>query len=391
MADWRECRLGDLGVVVGGGTPPRERTEFWNGSIPWLTPGELTGHSDKYVSETQDCLSELGLAASGARLLSEGSLLITSRASIGSCALAGRPMATNQGFKNLAPGSEVDPSFLFYLGRTLGKEMTRRASGTTFLEISGREFEHIKIHLPPFEEQRRIAEILDTIDETIRTSRRVIEKLREVENGLLLNVLDTYFPGRGPLSLRASRSADECVVLSALLESREIELGRGKVISSIDIADDPGPHPIYSSSASATGEFGTYGKFMFDEELITWSVDGGGRPFYRPQHRFSVTNVGGFLRIRASQHWSYRFVHALMEVQHAQLTFDWLTKAHPSVIRDLYWFPRIPLSEQHQITKRLAAADVSVQQQKAEMVKLSRLRSGLAADLLSGCVRTVAA
>ena len=293
----------------------------------------------------------------------------------------------------LRPRSGVDVRYAGHVSASepVFRHAERNSIGTGMPRTSWHAVCQAPAWVPSLEEQRRIAEILDTIDETIQASGRVIEKLREVKNGLLLNVLDTYFPGSGPLSLRASRSAGECVVLSALLESREIELGRGKVISTIDIADDPGPHPIYSSSASATGEFGRYGKFMFDEELITWSVDGGGRPFYRPRHRFSVTNVGGFLRIRASQHWSYRFVHALMEVQHAQLTFDWLTKAHPSVIRDLYWFPRIPLSEQHQITKRLAAADVSVQQEKAEMVKLSRLRAGIAADLLSGRVRTVAA
>ena len=148
MDDWRECRLGDIGTVVGGGTPSRERADYWDGSIPWLTPGEITGNREKYVSETQDGISTLGLAASGAKLLSAGSLLMTSRASIGSCALAGKPMATNQGFTNLTPGTGIHPSFLFHLGLTLGREMTRRASGTTFLEISGGEFGRIAVRLP---------------------------------------------------------------------------------------------------------------------------------------------------------------------------------------------------------------------------------------------------
>ena len=189
MAKWRVCRLGDLGAVVGGGTPSRERAEYWGGHIPWLTPRELTGNTKKSVSETQDCITELGLAASGARLLAEGSLLITSRASIGSCALAGKPMATNQGFKNLTPGVEVDPSFLFYLGRTLGREMTRRASGTTFLEISGREFGRIAVRLPPLEEQRQIAEILDNIDETIQVEEVQGDKLRQLRSGLAADLL----------------------------------------------------------------------------------------------------------------------------------------------------------------------------------------------------------
>ena len=190
MGEWRECRLGDIGTVVGGGTPSRERADYWDGPIPWLTPGELTGNRKKYVSKTQDGISTLGLAASGAKLLSVGSLLITSRASIGSCALAGKPMATNQGFTNLTPGSDVDPSFLFHLGLTLGREMTRRASGTTFLEISGREFGRIAIWLPPLEEQRRIAEILDTIDETIQATERVIAKRRQLRNGMISDLIE---------------------------------------------------------------------------------------------------------------------------------------------------------------------------------------------------------
>ncbi|WP_419837769.1 restriction endonuclease subunit S [Candidatus Poriferisodalis sp.] len=184
MADWRDCRLGDLGIVSGGGTPSRERAEYWDGPIPWITPGELTGNRKKFVSETQDSLSELGLAVSGANLLPERSLLVTSRASIGSCALTGKPMATNQGFKSLIPHADVDPSFLFHLGQTLGREMTRRASGTTFLEISAREFEHILIRLPPLDEQQRIADILDTIDEAIQAIERVIAKLIRVREGL---------------------------------------------------------------------------------------------------------------------------------------------------------------------------------------------------------------
>ena len=81
------------------------------------------------------------------------------------------------------------------------------------------------VSVPPLEEQRRIAEILDTIDETIQAAERVIRKLKKVRSGLLLDLLDIYLPGDGPLALRATRSRVDCVVLSELLESGEIELG----------------------------------------------------------------------------------------------------------------------------------------------------------------------
>jgi len=75
------------------------------------------------------------------------------------------------------------------------------------------------------------------------------------------------------------------------VESGEIELGRGDVISKKEMRQTPGTYPVYSSSVTGNGKIGEYGKFMFDEEMITWSVDGGGNFFYRPPHKFSVTNI----------------------------------------------------------------------------------------------------
>ena len=337
--------------------------------------------------------NELALYASGedAVICNEADVLMLwdgERSGLVGCGLAGAVGSTVARIRPIQ--SKVIGRYLYHHLSNRYEEIQSLRTGTGVPHVARDLPKILKVPVPLLEEQQRIAEILDTVDEAIHATERVISKLRTIRNGILFDVLDTYFPGSGPISLRASRSTTECIVLSALVENREIKLGRGKVISSIDIADDPGPYPIYSSSASATGEFGKYGKFMFDEELITWSVDGGGRPFHRPRHRFSVTNVCGFLRIQANQHWSYRFVHAIMEAQHAQLTFDWLMKAHPSVIRDLYWLPRIPLNEQLQIVKFLDAADTSIQREKTKLEKLRKLRSGLADDLLSGRVRTVA-
>ena len=186
---WEKRQLGDVGTVIGGGTPPRENPTCWGDFIPWLTPGELTDNDRKFVAETRENISAQGLADSGARLVPVGSLLMTSRASIGFCALAATPMTTNQGFKNLIPHTDIDSSFLFFVGRTLQREMLRRASGTTFLEISTREFERIEILLPPLEEQRRIAEILDSIDETIRSNDAQRHKLLQIRSGLAADLL----------------------------------------------------------------------------------------------------------------------------------------------------------------------------------------------------------
>ena len=88
-----------------------------------------------------------------------------------------------------------------------------------------------------------------------------------------------------------------------------ISLGRGNIISKFDIREKPGGYPIYSSSSKGDGMFGKYADYMFDEEMITWSIDGGGMLFYRPKHKFSVTNVCGYMRLDTSI-LDYRFIHA---------------------------------------------------------------------------------
>ena len=84
--------------------------------------------------------------------------------------------------------------------------------------------------------------------------------------------------------------------LGELEDSGLIKLGRGNVVSKKDISETPGDYPVYSSSAAGDGEIGRYGKYMFDDERITWSIDGGGRLFYRPASKYSVTNVSGWLK-----------------------------------------------------------------------------------------------
>jgi type I restriction enzyme S subunit len=166
------------------------------------------------------------------------------------------------------------------------------------------------------------------------------------------------------------------------LEAKGIAtLGRGNIISKIDIQTNPGGYPIYSSSAKGEGLFGTYGDYMFDEEMITWSVDGGGNLFYRPRHRFSVTNVSGYMRLDTSV-LDYRFAHAALALQHSKLTFDYQTKAHPSVIRNLYYLPIPPLPEQKKIAEILSGIDRSISNNTNKIISLETLYTSLLADSL---------
>lgn len=187
--DWEVVPVKALGEIKSGGTPSRHVPTYWNGTIPWVTPTELTGLKNKYLRDTRERITPAGLTGSAATLLPAGSLLVTTRATIGSVAIAGKALTTNQGFKNIVPSEETDSDFYYYCLQTLVPEMYRRAIGSTFQEISKTEFERISAPRPKKPEQAAIAGILDTVDEAIRQTAAVIEKLKKIKAGLLHDLL----------------------------------------------------------------------------------------------------------------------------------------------------------------------------------------------------------
>ena len=141
--------------------------------------------------------------------------------------------------------------------------------------------------------------------------------------------------------------------LGELEDAGVVALGRGSVISKIDLSDCPGEYPVYSSSAAGIGEFGRYGKFMFEDERISWSIDGGGRFFFRDVHRYSVTNVCGWLKVKEKNILSTRFLFHTLSAAWATKSFDYTKKAHPSVIREEYSVPFPPIEVQQEIVRIL--------------------------------------
>ena len=174
---WDHVSIEEFGEIVAGGTPSRTMLSFWNGSIPWVIFGEITNPKSKYVQETRESITPEGLAGSAAKLLPIGSILVTTRATLGEAAIAAVPLTTNQGFKSIIPNEDTDSLFAYYQICTLQPEMVRLASGTTFLEISKADFCRIRTIRPKREEQSRIAAVLDAVDETIVKTEAVIAKL----------------------------------------------------------------------------------------------------------------------------------------------------------------------------------------------------------------------
>ncbi|WP_196767789.1 restriction endonuclease subunit S [Gallibacterium anatis] len=188
--DWEVVELGDVSTIKSGGTPSTLQPDFWNGEINWCTPTDITTLSGKYLYNTNKTISKLGLDNSATDLLPIGSILMTTRATIGECAIAMRPMTTNQGFKNFICDDNVNNEFLYYLLGIQKSKFIALCSGSTFLELSTKQVRSFKISIPKsLKEQTAIATILSDMDTEIDALSKRLQKVRSLKQGLMQQLL----------------------------------------------------------------------------------------------------------------------------------------------------------------------------------------------------------
>lgn len=196
--DWEVVRLGEIGKIVGGGTPSTEKSTYWTqyNGIVWLTPTEI---KTKYITESQRQITKKGLDESSAKSLPLHTILITTRATIGDVGIAKVECATNQGFQSLICSDSLNYEYAYYALQAypVQKYFKRFACGSTFLELSSKEIKKTKIPLPPLAEQERIAEILSTWDTQIQNLESLIVEKQTLKKGLCQTLLTakTRFKG----------------------------------------------------------------------------------------------------------------------------------------------------------------------------------------------------
>ena len=181
MAEWIECKISDIGTVVGGATPSTKRAEnYEDGSIAWITPKDLSTFSGRYIQRGERNITEIGLKSCSTQLLPENTVLFSSRAPIGYVAIAANEVCTNQGFKSVIPNEATDPLFLFYLLKHNKDKIEAMGSGTTFKEVSGNTMKNIIVRVPSDKEvQKNIASILGTLDDKIEENERINNNLEQ--------------------------------------------------------------------------------------------------------------------------------------------------------------------------------------------------------------------
>ena len=188
--EWEKNTIGNIADVVGGGTPSTSVDEYWNGDIQWFTPTEVG--KNKYVKKSVRTISDKGLKKSGAKLLPKGTLLLSSRATIGEVSIAETECCTHQGFQSLI-AKDVDRDFLYSIILTMKEEMKRIASGSTFLEISANKLRAIPLYIPSKNEQQEVGSYFGYIDQQISSASSRLTSLRQLKEASL----QAMFPQEG--------------------------------------------------------------------------------------------------------------------------------------------------------------------------------------------------
>ena len=177
MPAWEQRELVDIAEIVGGGTPDTNNSNYWDGDIDWYAPAELGNNI--YAESSTRKITQAGFDSCSTKMLpADKTILFTSRAGIGNTAILRHSACTNQGFQSLVLG-EADVYFVYSMSERIKKWAEEKASGSTFLEISGRQLETMPVNLPSLVEQQAIGSFFSHLDNLITLHQRKRLSIRQ--------------------------------------------------------------------------------------------------------------------------------------------------------------------------------------------------------------------
>ncbi len=309
--EWNNLRLGDILKIQNG--KDQKEIEISSGVYKIYGTGGVIGYTNNFLYNKES----VGIGRKGT---------------------INRPFYFNEPFWTVDTlfwskiKANYFPKFIYYLFFTI--EWNKLNQSTGLPSLTSRVIEHQKIFIPKLDEQKKIAMFFTIIDKKIDVINSKIAILKKYKEGIMIKC---YELAKNPL-----------ISLSKLVKNNTILLGRGEIIPKQN-----GTFPVYSSSAANNGLFCFRNKYSFDEELITWSIDGGGKPFLRNKHKFSITNVCGYAKILDLNKFSYSWLYINFWNSWRKIKFDYTTKAHPSAIEKLYKIKSLDIESQMKIEKIL--------------------------------------
>lgn len=181
---WRRSTLGEIAHITSGGTPDRSRPDYWGGDVPWVTTGEIQFNT---ITDTAEKITAAGLQNSSAKLFPPGTLLMAMYGqgkTRGQVAKLSIEAATNQACAAIQLRDKHDVDFYFQYLTSQYEELRELGNAGTQKNLNGGIIKGLDVPVPPYGEQRRIAQILSTWDQAIVAAERVVANSQHQRLGL---------------------------------------------------------------------------------------------------------------------------------------------------------------------------------------------------------------
>lgn len=188
MNDWNTSSVKGFGEVVSGGTPSTIIDAYWNGSIIWITPADLSKVTQPFITTSSKKITKEGLESSSANIIPAYNIVMSSRAPIGYFAIPTIDFCTNQGCKSIRVDENNDSLFHYYNLTFNVNNILKYGEGTTFAEISKKQLEKVKFNYPSLPQQKKIAKILFTCDTVINQTKQAIKKYEAIKQGMMTDL-----------------------------------------------------------------------------------------------------------------------------------------------------------------------------------------------------------
>jgi type I restriction enzyme S subunit len=272
MSSWEIKKLGDIARIYAGGTPSRKNINYWGGRIPWIKTTLIQNCiiNKKDIDET---ITDLGLKSSSAKMAPKGAILmamIGQGKTRGQVAILKADVAINQNCVAIILQNGIDSYYVWHQLLFRYKQIRNISNSSGQQNLNAEIIRGINLPFPEQRLQKKIGILLNHWDTAIEKTKALIVAKQKQFEWLATRLIN--------------QNHGQVYSLDELEKMSFITMGRGKVISKKDFEKNPGGYPVYSSSVKNGGLFGSYGDYMFNQELITWSVDGGGDFFYRNKH-----------------------------------------------------------------------------------------------------------
>ncbi len=402
--DWDVVKIREIAKKIkAGGTPKTTVKEYYeNGDIPFVKIEDITT-SGKYLENAKVKITKKGLENSTAWLVPSESILFAMYGSIGAVTINKIPVATNQAILGIIINDKkADVEFVYYLLRFLGPLFEKHSKQTTQANLTAKIVKEFKIPLPPLPEQRKIAEILRTVDEAIEKTDLAIERTERLKKGLMQRLLTRGIRherfkktelGEIPEEWRVVKFKEVVISYKNGIYKPRLYYGKGypciRMYNLVSGRVTKEGAPLLDVTPKELEEYGLLPGDIVINRVNT--PDLVGKVGVVPQNFGNATFESKNIRVRVntqkllpeffaiySQTPKYMAqVKALAKIAVAQAT---ITQKDLDNIK----LPLPPLSEQKQIAEILLTVDKKLELLRKRREKLERIKRGLMKDLLTG-------